>query len=95
MSRACDLYLPNKFHALYRRVEYALNTFGARLRHVIVCYMRVPILLDAASVVLASTSVSGRAILHVFLISTCSKGSCVCNLTIGNTECYLLIYLLL
>ena len=50
MSRACDFYVPNKFHARYRRVEYALNAFGARLRHAIVCYMRVPILLDAASV---------------------------------------------
>ena len=50
MSRACDLYVPNKFHARYKRVEYALSAFGARLRHASVRYMRVPILLAVASV---------------------------------------------
>ena len=50
MSRACDLYVPNKFHARYRRVEYALNAFGARLKHAIVRSMCVSILLDVASV---------------------------------------------
>ena len=50
MSRACDLYVPNKFHASYKRVEYALNAFGARLMHASVRYMRVPILCDIASV---------------------------------------------
>ena len=49
MSRACDLYVPNKFHARYRRVEYALNAFGAHLKHASVRSMRVPILLDVAS----------------------------------------------
>ena len=44
MSRACDIYVPNKFHAHNRRVEYALNAFGAGLRHASVRYMRVPIL---------------------------------------------------
>ena len=34
MSRACDLNVSNKFHARYRRVEYASNEFGARFRHV-------------------------------------------------------------
>ena len=43
MSRARVLYVLNKFHACYRRVEYALNAFGARLRHASVRYMRVPI----------------------------------------------------
>ena len=50
MSRACDLYVTNKFHARYRRVEYALNAFGGRLKHASVHSMRVPILLDVASV---------------------------------------------
>ena len=50
VSPACDLYVPNKFHARYRRVEYALNTFGACLKHASVRSMRVPILLDVASV---------------------------------------------
>ena len=50
MSRACVLYVSNKFHARYRRVEYASNAFGVRLRHASVRYMRVPILLDIASV---------------------------------------------
>ena len=44
MSRACDLYVPNKFHARYKRVEYALNAFGARCKYASVRYMRVPIL---------------------------------------------------
>ena len=44
------LYVPNKFHARYGRVEYALNAFGARLKHASVRSMRVPILLDVASV---------------------------------------------
>ena len=38
-------YVLNKFHARYRRVEYASNAFGARLRHA-----SVPILWDIASV---------------------------------------------
>ena len=50
MSRACFLYVSNKFHARYRRVEYASNAFGARLRHTSVRYMRVSVLLDIASV---------------------------------------------
>ena len=50
VSRASDLYVPNKFHARYGRVEYALNAFGARLKHASVRSMRVPILLDVASV---------------------------------------------
>ena len=50
MSRACVLYVLNKFHARYRRVEIASNAFGARLGHTSVRYMRVPILLDIASV---------------------------------------------
>ena len=50
MSRVCDLYVSNKFHARYRRVEYASNAFGARLRHASVRSTRVPILLDIASV---------------------------------------------
>ena len=50
MSRACVLYVLNKFHAHYRRVEYALNAFDARLRSARVRYMHVPILLDIASV---------------------------------------------
>ena len=50
MSRACDVYVPNKFHARYRRFEYALNAFGARLRHASVRSMCVPILLDVVSV---------------------------------------------
>ena len=35
------LYVTNKFNARYRRVEYALNAFGASFRHVSVRYMRV------------------------------------------------------
>ena len=50
VSWACDLYAPNKFHARYRRGEYALNAFGARLKHASVRSMRVLILLDVASV---------------------------------------------
>ena len=50
VSRVCDLYVPNKFHARYRHVEYALNAFGARLKQASVRSMRVPILLDVASV---------------------------------------------
>ena len=34
---------------LYKRIEYALNMFGARLRHASVCCMRIPILGDVAS----------------------------------------------
>ena len=50
MSRACVFYVSNKFHARYRRVEYALNAFGARFRHVSVRYMCVPILKNIAAV---------------------------------------------
>ena len=50
MSRACVLYASNKFHARYRRVEYAFNAFGARFRHASVRYMRVPILRNIAAV---------------------------------------------
>ena len=50
MSRACDLYVPNMFHARFKRVEYAMNAFGARFRHASVRYMRVPILSDFTSV---------------------------------------------
>ena len=32
MSRACVLNVSNNFHAHYRRVEYAMDTFGARFR---------------------------------------------------------------
>ena len=44
VSRTCDLYVSNKYHARYRRVEHASNAFGASFRHVSVRYMRVPIL---------------------------------------------------
>ena len=50
VSRACDLYIPNKFHGCYRRVEHALNSFGASLKQASVRSMRVPILLNVASV---------------------------------------------
>ena len=50
MSRACVSYVSNKFHARYRRAEYASNAFGARLRQASIRYMRDPILLDIASV---------------------------------------------
>ena len=50
MSRACDLFVSNKFHARYRRVEYASNAFGARLSHASVRSTRVPIFRDIASV---------------------------------------------
>ena len=40
----------NKFHAHYRHVQYASNAFGTRFRHASVRYMRLPILLDIASV---------------------------------------------
>ena len=45
-----SLYVPNKFHARYGRVECALNAFGARLKHASVRSMRVPILFYVASV---------------------------------------------
>ena len=44
VSRACDLYVSNKFHAHYRHVEYASNAFGARLRHASVRSTHAPIL---------------------------------------------------
>ena len=33
MSCANVFYVSNKFHARYRRVEYAMNAFGARVMH--------------------------------------------------------------
>ena len=41
MSRAYALYVSNtcKFHARYRHVEYAMNTFGTRFRHASVRYI--------------------------------------------------------
>ena len=50
MSRACVLYISNKLHQCYRRVEYTLNAFGAHFRHASVRYIRVPILGNIASV---------------------------------------------
>ena len=50
MSRACVLYVSNKVHARYMRVEDALNAFGTRSRNDSVRYMRVPILREIASV---------------------------------------------
>ena len=44
MSRACDLYVSNKFHARFKRVEYAMSAFDARLRLASLRYMCVPIL---------------------------------------------------
>ena len=44
MLRACVLYVSNKVHARYMRVEDALNAFGTRSRNDSVRYMRVPIL---------------------------------------------------
>ena len=46
VSCAYVFYISNKFHARYRRVEYAMNAFRARVRHVSVCHMRFPILLQ-------------------------------------------------
>ena len=48
MSRACVLYVSNKVHARYMRVEDALNAFGTRSRNDSVRYMRVPILREIA-----------------------------------------------
>ena len=50
MSCAYVFYVSNKFHARYRCVEYAMNAFGALVRHVSVRHMRIPILLDISSV---------------------------------------------
>ena len=52
MSRVYVLYVSTdeKFHACYRCVEYALNAFGARFRHISIRDMRVQILRDVASV---------------------------------------------
>ena len=50
MSRACVLYVSNKVHARYMRVEDALNAFGTRSRNDSVRYMRIPILREIASV---------------------------------------------
>ena len=49
MLRACVLYVSNKVHARYIRVEDALNAFGTRSRKDSVRYMRVPILREIAS----------------------------------------------
>ena len=32
MSRACDLYVSNTFHARYRRVEYTLNIQSSKIK---------------------------------------------------------------
>ena len=48
MSRACVLYVSNKVHAGYMRVEDALNAFGTRSRNDSIRYMRVPILREIA-----------------------------------------------
>ena len=40
----------------YRRVEYALNAFGARLRHASVRYMCVPFLSNIATACLRGAS---------------------------------------
>ena len=50
MSRACVLYVSNKVHARYMRVEDALNALGTRSRNDSVRYMRVPFLREIASV---------------------------------------------
>ena len=50
MSCANVFYVSNKFHARYRRVNYAMNAFGARVMHASVRHMRFQILLDIASV---------------------------------------------
>ena len=50
MSRACVLYVSNKVHARYMRVEDALNAFGIRSRNYSVRYMRVPVLQEIDSV---------------------------------------------
>ena len=50
MSRASVLYVSNKVHARYMRVEDALNAFDTRSRNGSVRYMRVPILREIASV---------------------------------------------
>ena len=50
MSRASVLYVLNKVHARYMRVEDALNAFDTRSRNDSVRYMRVPILREIASV---------------------------------------------
>ena len=44
VSCAYVFYVSNKFHARYRRVEYAMNAFGARVKHVSVRHMRFQIL---------------------------------------------------
>ena len=49
-AQVCVLYVSNKFHRRYRRVEYALDAFGARCMRASVRYMRVPFLRDIASV---------------------------------------------
>ena len=41
MSRAYDLYVSNKFHALYRHAEYASGVFGTQCTlHVLFNFMR-------------------------------------------------------
>ena len=49
MSLARVLYV-SKFHARYRRVEYALNASETRFRHASDRYMRVPIIRNIAAV---------------------------------------------
>ena len=40
MSSANVFDVSNKFHARYRRVEYAMNAFDARVMHASVRHMR-------------------------------------------------------
>ena len=44
MSCVNVFHVSNKFHARYRRVNYAMNAFGARVMHASVRNMRFQIL---------------------------------------------------